>query len=166
MQHYEHDLIDDEVTDYFFKTNHNIFYVIEFKPTGYIFGNEYIWSHNCFEFSIKLSEKSPQNPPPDSLIPPTIVAIFQHFCQDKEKVIFYMCDTSDRRHLARFRKFDRWFKQFNIQENFIKIDRSFSDKKQNTTYYNSLIIQDSNFYKSEIIEAFEELVDGIEEEEK
>ena len=164
MQHYDFDLVDDEVTDYFFKTIHNAFYVVEFKPTGYIFGDEYIWSHNCFEFSIKLSEKSPQNPPPDSLIPPTIVAIFQHFCQDKEKVILYMCDTSDRRHLARFRKFDRWFKQFNIDENFIKIDCSFLDKIQNTTYYNSLIIKDKNIYKSEIIEAFDELISGTEEE--
>ncbi|MDZ7900735.1 MAG: DUF6169 family protein [Arcicella sp.] len=164
MQYYDYDLVNDEVASYFFKTSHNIFYVVEFKPTGYIFGDEYAWSQNCFEFSIKLSEKSPQNPPSDSLISPTIAEIFQHFCQGKEKVILYMCDTSDRRHLARFRKFDRWFKQFNIHETFIKIDRTFFDEKFNITYYNSLIIKDNNFYQDEIIEAFDELISGIEED--
>jgi Family of unknown function (DUF6169) len=164
MQQYEFDFIEDEATDYFFKTQFNVFYRVEFKPTGYIFGDDYVWSHHCYEFSIKISEKSPQNPPTDSLIPTTIAAIFLHFFEDKEKIILYTCDTSDRKHLARVRKFDRWFEQFNQNDNFIKLNHSIYDNTLQTTYYNSLIIKNNNSFRAEITEAFDELIGGFEED--
>ena len=163
MNHYEYDFISDETSSYFFKTKFQVFYRIEFKPTGYIFGDEYIWSNYCYEFSIKLSENSPQNTPLDPLVAETIASIFIDFFKSKENIILYTCDTSDRKHLARVRKFDRWFQQFN-QDLFLKIDNSIADPSQNTTYYNSLIIREDNPYKNEIIEAFEDLIGGFEED--
>ena len=163
MEHYDYDFIDDETSSYFFKTKFYVFYRIEFKPTGYIFGNEYIWSNYCYEFSIKLSENSPQNTPLDPLVAKTVASIFIDFFKNKENIILYTCDTSDRKHLARVRKFDKWFQQFN-QDLFLKIDKTIPDPLQNTTYYNSLIIRENNPYKDEIIEAFEDLIGGFEDE--
>ncbi|PWK26420.1 hypothetical protein LV89_02591 [Arcicella aurantiaca] len=163
MQQYEYDFIDDETFSYFFKTTFQVFYKIEFKPTGYIFGEEYIWSHYCYEFSIKLSANSPKNTPFDPLVSITIASIFVDFFKNKQNIIIYTCDTSDGKHLVRVRKFDRWFNQFN-HEKFLKIDNSIVDSKQNTTYYNSLIIRQDNPYKDEIVEAFEDLIGGFEED--
>ncbi|MEA5460003.1 DUF6169 family protein [Arcicella sp. LKC2W] len=163
MQYYTYDIIEEEFTTYFFKTTFQVFYRIEFKPTGYIFREEYIWSHYCYEFSIKLSENSPKNTPLDPLVSSTIAVIFMDFFKDKEKIILYTCDTADRKHLVRVRKFDRWFEQFN-KELFLKIDNSITDFAQNTTYYNSLIIRRDNPYKDEIVEAFEDLIGGFEED--
>ncbi len=163
MEHYEYDFIEEEVVSYFFKTTLPVFYRIEFKPTGYIFGEDVIWSNYCYEFSIKLSANSPQNPPFDSLIAPTIATIFLDFFQDKEKAILYTCDTSDRKHTARVRKFNRWFEQFNPAL-FLKIDTTLFDASLQVTYFNSLIIRYDNPYKADIIEAFEELMGGLEED--
>ncbi len=164
MELYEFDFIEDDgIISYYFKTSSQIFYRIEFKPTGYIFGDEFIWSNYCYEFSIKLSESSPKNPPFDSLVSKTIASIFNHFFQIKEKIIVYTCDTSDRKHLARQHKFDRWFELFN-EEKFLKFNASIEDKTLNTTYFNSLIISRDNLFKEEIISAFNNIMDNLEED--
>lgn len=163
MVAYEFDCIEDNVFAYFFKTNSSVFYRIEFKPTGYIFGSEYIWSNYCYEFSIKLSLNSPKNSPFDPLISVTIASIFNDFFKNKEKIIVYTCDTSDRKHLVRVRKFDSWFVQFN-QGEYLKIDNSIHDVIQNIIYHNSLIIKIENPFKDEIIDTFNSLINGFDDE--
>lgn len=93
----------------------------------------------------------------------TIANIFNDFFREKEKVVTYICDTADGKELARFRKFNIWFTKFNTNF-FLKIDKSFYDSKQHITYYNSLIIRQDNPYKDEIIEAFDDLIGGFEED--
>jgi hypothetical protein len=163
IEYYDYDFIDDTTKSYFFKTNAHVFYRIEFKPTGYIFGEDVIWSNYCYEFSIKLSANSPQNPPLDFLVAPTIAAIFIDFFQEKEKAILYTCDTADRKHTARMIKFNRWFEQFNKGQ-FFKINASLIDNFQKVTYFNSLIIRVENPYKEAIITAFEDLMGGLEDD--
>jgi hypothetical protein len=82
IEYYVYDFIDDTTKSYFFKTNAQVFYRIEFKPTGYVFGEDVIWSNYCYEFSIKLSANSPKNPPFYLLVAPTIAAIFIDFFND------------------------------------------------------------------------------------
>ena len=163
VAHYDYNFIDESIKSYFFKTNAHVFYRIEFKPTGYIFGEDVIWSNYCYEFSIKLSANSPKTPSFDSLVAPTIAVIFIDFFREKEKAILYTCDTSDRRYTARMNKFNRWFEQFN-QGDFCKIDASIADPIQNVYYFNSLIIREDNPYKEEITAAFDELMGSLEEE--
>lgn len=162
IEHYEFDFIDEIVRSYFFKTHAHVFYRIEFRPTGYVFGEDIIWSNYCYEFSIKLSANSPQKPPFDEFVAPTIAAIFIDFFTEKEKAILYTCDTSDRRHTARMYKFNRWFEQFN-KGDFFKINASIPDPAHKVTYFNSLIIRQDNPFKDEIVAAFEELMGGLEE---
>ena len=81
--HYDYDFIDESIKSYFFKTNAHVFYRIEFKPTGYIFGEDVIWSNYCYEFSIKLSANSPKTPLFDSFVAPTIAVIFIDFFRKK-----------------------------------------------------------------------------------
>ena len=102
-------------------------------------------------------------PPLDRQIAPTIARIFEDFLQEKEKIAVYTCETADGRHLARMRKFDAWFKDFN-PDFFLKIDRFLKDDKDDVIYFNSLILRQDNPFKNEILEAFESLIGGFEDE--
>lgn len=158
---YKNDELDPNI--YLFETSHQIGYAIKFKPTGYIF-EEYIWAYYCFEYIIEIRYNLTNTTPPlDHSLSLTIASIFNDFFRDKEKVVTYICDTADGKELARFRKFNIWFNKFNT-DFFLKVDKSFYDSKQHITYYNSLIIRQDNPYKEEIIEAFEDLIGGFEED--
>ncbi len=155
---------NDDFNTHAFSTENNIEYEVKFKPTGYIFNNNAIWTYYCYEFSIEVkSNPTGRLPPLDAKIPPTIAAIFVSFFQDKEKSVLYTCETKDGKAVARLRKFDTWFRQFN-DDVFLKIDNAFYDPDLKITYYNSLIVKQLNPYKDEIIEAFGSLFGGFEEE--
>jgi hypothetical protein len=65
--------------------------------------------------------------------------------------------------LVRVRKFDSWFVQFN-QGEYLKIDNSIHDAIQNIIYHNSLIIKIENPFKDEIIDTFNSLINGLDDE--
>ena len=160
---YNYQIDETDTTTYLFETSHQIGYAIKFKPTGYIFEG-YVWASFCYEYIIEVRyNSSDRNPPLDPSFSLTITNIFHDFFQNKGTVVTYICGTADEKELARFRKFNIWFNKFNT-DFFLKIDKSFFDALQNTTYYNSLIIRQDNPYKEEIIEAFEDLIGGFEED--
>lgn len=160
---YNYRIDESDCNIYLFETIHEISYAIKFKPTGYIFEG-YIWAYYCYEYIIEVRHNpTDKNPPLDFSLSLTVANIFMDFFQDKEKVVTYICDTADGKEFARFRKFNIWFNKFNT-DFFLKVDKSFYDLKLQTTYYNSLIIRQDNPFKEEIIEAFEDLIGGFEEE--
>lgn len=75
----------------------------------------------------------------DPAIAVTVVGICKDFFADKERILLYICETADARHLARVRKFDAWFREFNDFQ-FLKLDANFPDAN-NITYYVSLIFR-------------------------
>ena len=148
---------------YTFDTVNNISYRVKFKPSGYLF-DSYLWSFYAYELVIEVTENPHDKLPPlDRQIAPTIARIFEDFLQEKEKIAVYTCETADGRHLARMRKFDAWFKDFN-PDFFLKIDRFLKDDKDDVIYFNSLILRQDNPFKNEILEAFENLIGGFEDE--
>ena len=163
MNKYDFDVLENEFNSHTFLTDNDIKYDVKFKPTGYIFNSNAVWTFYCYEFSIEvIVNPTGRLPPLDTKIPLTVAAIFLDFFQDKEKSVLYTCETKDGKAVARLRKFDTWFQQFN-EDIFIKIDNAFYDHELKVTYYNSLIIKQLNPYKNEIIEAFENLFGGFEE---
>jgi hypothetical protein len=158
---YNYNFLGSKDNIYSFKTQHFFTYQVKFKPTGYIFEN-YIWSYYAYEMVIEVTENlSGKRPPLDSDIPPTIAIIFEDFFREKEKIAVYTCETADGKHLARARKFDGWFKDFNPLI-FLKIDRFISDR--DLVYFNSIILRHDNPFKNQILEAFDELNDDLQEE--
>ena len=69
--------------------------------------------------------------------------------------MLYICETADNRHLARVRKFDAWFREFN-NYHFIKLDANFPDVN-NVTYYASLIFRWDHPQRHLIMDEFEVL---------
>ncbi|MCU0340428.1 MAG: DUF6169 family protein, partial [Spirosomaceae bacterium] len=110
-----------------------------------------------FEFAIKILD-NPKNTsvPFDSLIRETIAAIFLDFFRQNERVVVYICDTSDARGLARFRKFNTWYYYYKGDRRFSKFNLPFTDT-DGKTHFTSLIFDQNNPNGPEICAAFWEL---------
>ncbi|WP_080057751.1 DUF6169 family protein [Spirosoma aerolatum] len=92
--------------------------------------------------------------PADPLTEPTILAIFYDFFRSLEHVIIYICDSSDGREKARFRKFTSWFFN-NTRADLVKMDAWIPDGDRHTIL--SGILSRKNPYFSQFIELFHNL---------
>jgi Family of unknown function (DUF6169) len=146
---------------FYFETSSKIIYEVKFKPTDYFFRSNSTFASETYEFVIEVeynpTEKLPLG---DPLIPPTVATILYDFFRQKERIVIYTCETKDRKHHARFRKFEQWFRAFN-DDTFLKIDCPINDPKANLVYYNSLIIKQNNPFKNDIIVAFRQAIHGL-----
>lgn len=141
---------------YTFQTENRISYSITFKPTFSLFGEDSILSPNTFEFSILvLVNPTDKTPPLDK----AIASIFKDFYENApETIAIYICDSSDGRQLLRKRKFDDWFDYYQ-GELFVKIDSGFKET-DGTQYIISLIIKETNPFRTQIFEEFLDVVRG------
>jgi hypothetical protein len=104
---------------------------------------------------VVIDNPTGKRPSRDPLIPPTIATIFGVFFEQHERVIVYICDTSDERGEARQRKFSSWFNLY--KGSYIQFNDSVIDEK-GEIYYVSLIIKRNNPYRLRLMLAFNELV--------
>ncbi|RDB05127.1 hypothetical protein DVG78_14695 [Runella aurantiaca] len=100
--------------------------------------------------------------PPDAFIMFTIADIVTDFFKNRERIIVYICDTSDARHLARSHKFGLWFEKFKTTQ-FMKVDAFIIDE-MGVIYINTLILHRENPYFVEIIDAFRKVTGGYTED--
>ena len=96
--------------------------------------------------------------PPDQRIAATIADIFKTFLAQNERIIIYICDSSDLRQVARARKFDGWYEYYRGID-CIKINRNILDPS-GEIYLTALIIRHDNPNKVRIFEAFDRLTSG------
>jgi len=108
--HYKFTFAGGNYNSYFFVTKRGIVYEIKFRASGYIFDTFPEVQDHTFEFIIEIIENPHGEAVPfDNLMRDTIAAIFLDFFKTNQQVVVYICDTSDARGLARFRKFQSWF---------------------------------------------------------
>ncbi|QHW00779.1 DUF6169 family protein [Spirosoma endbachense] len=108
---------------------------------------------------IKVAD-NPTNrrPPLDSLIAPTVAAIINDFYQKSSLTItIFICDTADRKHEARWRKFNRWYDHF-AANGYVRIDDAFFDTTKQLTYHCAVIVKCANPHLREISLAFIDLM--------
>ncbi|MEZ0483100.1 DUF6169 family protein [Fibrella aquatica] len=116
---------------YSFKTNLGIGYVVKFVPSDYLFEHVSELNIRAYEMIIAVTgTNSMGRIPADVNIYYTVMAIFNHFFDNHEKVIIFVFDSFDKRHLARARKFTAWyykaFKQ--TSTDLAKLDRSIPEE--------------------------------------
>ncbi len=159
--HYQYDFLGGKNNSYVFATSIGIVYEIKFKPSSYvqIFDKEI--SEYIYEFVIELSENNTgKNPPLDKKVSDTIAAIFEEFLiKHKYNIALYICDSSDGKQELRQRKFDDWFFRYKDKP-FAKWNEILKDSAGNR-YLISMIIQNKNPRRMEIIAAFLKLADDI-----
>lgn len=145
---------------YVFQTNNQIIYEVIFKPSGYIFQENISFRDDTYEFSILVTDNpTGQKPPLDKLIPNTIACIFADFFQKRERIVVYICETSDFRAMARNRKFNQWFDWFKGTE-FVKIDMQMGQDQSGEIYFTSMIIRADNPFIGDVVVAFRNLIDA------
>ena len=149
----------DEPNVYVFETTNRILYEVRFKPGGYIFANDPDIQEFVFEISIVVIENpNGKRPPGDPLVPPTIARIFGNFFEQHERMVVYICDTSDQRGRVRQRKFISWFSLYE-GDNYTQFNDTLFDESGNP-YFVSLIIRHTNPHRLRLMLAFNDLVTG------
>ncbi|MBO0929854.1 DUF6169 family protein [Fibrella aquatilis] len=111
---------------YAFTTSQLVDYEVRFAPSDYLFEHVSELGIATFEMIVVMTGTAEHTKTPaDSTIAPTIAAIFTHFFDTHEKVIVYVCDTSDNRQRARACKFTAWFYRGLLNSNLplAKVDR-------------------------------------------
>lgn len=150
---------EDDSTTFAFETNHQLVYEVRFKHTGYIFVSYPELELHAFELIIRLVSNSTGNRTPlDTQIAATIAGIVRSFLARTERVIIYICDSSDLRQVTRARKFDTWYEYYRGID-FIKINRNIIDPS-GEVYLTALIMRHDNPLKVRIFEAFDRLTSG------
>ena len=150
---YNFQLTPGLTNSYLFTTVYNAAYSIKFKPTPYLFENHPEIADQVYELVIELIRPASIRSGLDSAIAVTIAAICKDFFADKDRILLYICETADVRHLARVRKFDAWFREFK-DAHFLKIDANFPDVND-ITYYVSLIFRWNHPQRHTIIDEFD-----------
>ena len=157
MMGYEFEVVNSNT--FYFTTDFELAYEVLFQPGGYIFPEYPDLEYNTFELVIRLvANASGKRTPPDPHIAATIADVFKTFMTQNERVIIYICDSSDRRQVARARKFDSWYEYYRGID-FIKINRNILDPS-GEIYLTSIIIRHDNPNKVRIFEAFDRLTSG------
>lgn len=124
---------------YLFSTPGGAAYLVKLKHTPYLFADNPDLGEQVYELVVELIRPATGTGAADAAIGVTIFAICKDFFRHHSRILLYIFETADSRHLARVRKFHGWFRQFN-DNRFLKIDTQFpeSDTK---TYYVSLIFE-------------------------
>ena len=156
---YNFDFAGGSYNSYLFVTLHHIVYEIQFKPTPYLFGEDFVLSDEIVELVIHVPENpTGRRPPFDALIAPTVAVIIDNFYQKSSLTItIFICDTADRKQEARWRKFNRWYDHFAATD-YIRMDDAFRNTKEDLLYHCALIAKNHNPYLREVGLAFIDLM--------
>lgn len=150
---------EDDTNTLAFETDYGLVYKVRFKNSGYVFAGYPELEPTVFELVIRLVlNKNRNRTPPDSRIAATVAEVLRLFLTRTERVIIYICDSSDLREVARARKFDGWYEYYRGID-FIKINRNIIDSS-GEVYLTALIMRHDNPLKVRIFEAFDRLTSG------
>lgn len=158
IDNYKFIWIGGEQNVYGFVTQNDVGYEIKFVPSAYLFEGYIDHFIDAYEMVIAVAD----NPkggrlPADPLTEPTIRAIFYDFFRSKQHVIIYICDSSDGRQEARFRKFTSWYYK-NIAVDLFKMDARLPDGDRFTLL--SGILSKKNPYFCQFVELFKHLAEA------
>jgi Family of unknown function (DUF6169) len=155
MDKYEYVFAGGNANAYLFRTQYGVVYEVKFKQTPYLFTDQPDVADDVFELVIEVVQEVSGRVPPDSYIPNTIAAICTDFFRQKDRIIVYICDTSDRRQSARVRKFNAWFTEF-ADHQYVKFDTQFPDVG-GVTHHVSLILRWNHPFLHTAVSAFGKL---------
>lgn len=157
--------VDSHNKGYVFRTEYLVTYLVEFKPSSYIFqaqAKEYF--EYVYEFVIGILENpNTSKVPTDARIADTVAVIFNDFFKrNNHNVAIYICDSADLKQEVRMKKFQQWYYKYQ-DSTMIKMDEVLIDSKKNR-FPISIIAKRSNPYLIEIFTAFATISDQMNEE--
>jgi hypothetical protein len=145
-----YNLVDQGDLYFTFSTSSNKEYIISFINTL-----SPLPGVNCYTFNIALTNNSQCSASVDARIGDTVIFSLTQFLKlNPDDVIYYITDSSDDRHLARYRKFKAWGNNFN-SENYKHITFSSNTDGEN---YGGVIYHINGLYSSDLVPLLPELV--------
>ena len=157
MQQYQILKIDELL--YSFTTSIGCKYHCYFFDFSTAFSDYPALAPKVFGFNLELKYQPPELTKVglDKRIAVTVTNILKVFLHQKDEVVVYICDNSDRREKARFHKFTNWFKMYN-DGSIVQLRGVI--RAGNTNILNALLILKDNPLLNEFIDAYE-IITGI-----
>ena len=154
---YQYTFTDGDFNSYYFTTVVDVVYEIKFISSTDFFGAYPDLEADIFEMTISVADNPlGERLPADPLVAPTIFAIFEHFFRPQRHAIVFICDSSDGRERARYRKFGLWFYNKTVSiPDLAKFDRVAVDGQD--TIFLSLIMSRLHPQRIRIVEMFMQL---------
>ena len=144
--------------DYFsFTTDNGAEYECYFLSASEYFKDYPDISSNIFTFNLDLVSKPKTSRGVDKRIAHTVVTIVAAFLASQTNAVIYVCDTTDNREKARFRKFKSWFDYFQGKD-VQQINAS--TEIEGIILYNAMLIHRKNKQRLRFIQAFLDLNDS------
>lgn len=97
----------------------------------------------------------------DDLIRKTIWIIIETFFSENNPVVLYICDMSDGKQAVRNRLFSMWYHKYENKNNFTYLSTNVNIEE--TAYYASVIVKNSNPQLEEIKESFNIFIADLKE---
>lgn len=107
-----------------------------------------------------MTENNNPNPPLDPKVGMTVVTLAKVFLEDRNKILFFSCDTTDGRQSARFRKFTAWFSLCG-GDNHMKFDDRISMLSAGKKFLFTLLVDKDNLDAQAVIQAVFDLMEDI-----
>lgn len=152
--------IDAEAKVYSFFTQNQIEYNIAFVDSCYLFEGSSLYSRLSKIYNLIIENTNGKPATLDVGVQQTIQIIVQHFFEDKQRSIIYLCNNSDNRALSRHRKFSSWYKQSPFKNQIIKIDEVL-ELETDTIFYISLLFHREHPHHHYLYLAFKEVIEEL-----
>lgn len=145
---------------YIFSTNHNVEYRLTFTDSDYLLNGTVGEGVISNIFSLSIENTNNLFAPNDDYVKETIICILEFFFRNIENSIIYLCDTSDNRELARFRKFNYWFDNKEFSDAFEKLS-SIIEIDEETSHYTTMIYHKQNPFSETLKLSYFEVIDSL-----
>ncbi len=112
-----------------------------------------------YQFYIQNKTKTPSLR--DIKLKETIIAVFEHFFEDKNRVAVYICDSMDGKQQVRNRLFQMWFNFYSGKEKYTL--KTASIDFDGISYYSALLIRVDNDNYDTYLHLFQDFVSRLSE---
>ena len=153
--------LNKEIFIYSFTTNNHIAYNIIFSDAAYFFDGTSVNGKISKVYFLTVEKITKSKEPLDANVQATVNGIITHFFQDSENALIYICDLSDRREMALYRKFNAWFAQSSFKVQVLKINEQIADADLSTIYYTSIVYHINNPLKHELEIGYYEVISAL-----
>lgn len=138
--------LDTNTNSYEFNTNGGAKYSVFFNSDNSIFSGSVLEGADTFHLVVTKLQNG--NGVKDIHVVETVDSIVEHFFLIKNRIIYYTCDGSDNRQLARDRMFKIWYTNSAHKERLYKQDYSFD---ASGTYASIIFDNDNDLGKENIL---------------
>ena len=143
---YKVEQVDDNI--FLFETKHGIIYTVGFVPdTSFM-------DKGLYQFFI--TKETGKTTRIDKAIFETVRVIIEEFFSQKEPVMLYICDTTDKRQASRDRLFRIWFHTYMLNAAYTMYNEQMV--LDNVQYFSSIILRKDHPLHNQVICSFHDYI--------